>query len=70
MKLSEIREYPTVLDTSNGKIHESCLRSFQIVAKVLELLDANTPPEVVVEVIVDLANAPNLTKDVHEKEIG
>lgn len=58
MKATEIRRMAT--DTSemarlpnevDPKIHESCFRSFHIVEKVKELLNKDTPSEVLLEFI-------------------
>lgn len=60
MKLSEIRVMPTTLSmesTGGGRWHESMLRSYHIVAKVIELLEAGAPASVVIEVIRDLQEA-------------
>ena len=38
--------------------HESILRSYQIVQKVKELLEAQTPTAVILEIIADLEASP------------
>jgi len=58
MTLAEIREMPTSIDLPSNGIHESVLRSYQIVGKVRELLRAETPHCVIEEIILDLMDAP------------
>ena len=58
MKLSEIRNKPICYtDTEHGKCHESLLRSYGIVEKVIELLEKETPHKVIIEIITDLQEA-------------
>lgn len=59
MTLHEIRDFPTTIDTgpNSGRVHESVLRSYQIVQKVKELLGQGVPPEVLLEIIGDLEGA-------------
>lgn len=55
--LGDIGGMPTVIvdDRPNGhRIHESCLRSWHIVNKVLELLRLGTPDPVIIEIIEHL----------------
>ena len=64
MKLKEIREVPTCTeDVEDGKgvkpfkdifIHESCLRSYHILDKVVQLLNKKVPHDVIIEIIQDL----------------
>lgn len=65
MTLAEIRATPTIVDTRElasddtyHRIHESTLRSFHIVNKVQELLEANTPAPVLLQIIEDLKGRP------------
>lgn len=59
MTLHEIRDFPTSIDTgpNSGRVHESVLRSYQIVQKVKELLNQDVAPQVILEVIDDLEKA-------------
>lgn len=58
MKVDEIRSRPTTYQRSDGSnCHESLLRAFHIVDKVRELLEQDTPPKVVLEMI-ELMEAP------------
>lgn len=59
MSLDEIRNFPTTIDTgiNSKRVHESVLRSFQVVQKIKELLDKNTPAPVLLEIIDDLMGA-------------
>lgn len=61
MKLSEIRRQPTTLfirdSADNQRFHESLLRSYQLVQKIKELLDADTPASVIMEIIDDVEEA-------------
>lgn len=59
MTLEEIRKFPTCVDDGPNKkrIHESCLRSFHIVEKVKELIEAQCPPSVMRQIIDDLSSA-------------
>ena len=65
MILAAIREQPTTIGTgpNSGRVHESVLRSFHIVGKVRELLNSGTPPDIVLEIIDDLMNAPHATHE-------
>ena len=64
MKISEIRDKPTVLSwkvIENGKegfrcngFHESLLRAHHVVDKVKHLLKLNTPQEVILEIIEEI----------------
>ena len=57
MKLAEIRQMPTVLKPEEmvaGGCHESVLRSYNIVVKIKELLTADCPPAILLEIIEDL----------------
>lgn len=62
MKFSEIRAQETSMDKdqlSYGATgwHESVLRSYHIVQKIKELLQRNTPADVILEIIEDLESA-------------
>lgn len=54
MKLHDIRMMPTVI----ANTHESCYRSFQVVNKLQELIEQETPHEVLLEILDDLMKAP------------
>lgn len=59
MSLNEIRMMPTARPiSSDGAVHESIFRSYHIVQKVRELLEAKTPHGVILEIVTDLQNAP------------
>lgn len=58
MKVSEICTRPTTLVVDGDGYHESILRSYAIVEKVRELLVADTPPSVVLELLDEMAQAP------------
>jgi len=65
MKLNEIRRIPVLSSEFtreagdiDPKLHESVFRSFHIVEKVVELLKKRTPPEIIIEIIEDLKDAP------------
>jgi hypothetical protein len=64
MLLSEVREFPTTLDTGPNcrRIHESVFRSYQTVEKVIELLQARCPHEIILEIIEDIKHAPQTDK--------
>ena len=51
MKIDDIQSRPTCYESDGQKCHESLLRAFHIVDKVKELLEKNTPPSVVLELI-------------------
>ena len=59
MTLNEVRNFPTTIDTgpNSGRVHESVLRSFQIVKKTKELLERGTPAPVLLELIEDMMTA-------------
>lgn len=59
MTLNEIRNFPTTIDTGPnlGRVHESVLRSFQVVQKTKELLERGTPAPVLLELIEDMMTA-------------
>ena len=57
MKISDIRAFPTTIDsipTGCKGVHESVLRSFQIVAKVRWLLEHGTPSDVVLSLMDEM----------------
>lgn len=55
MTLFEIRQIPKEMHLRRtGGIHESVLRSYHIVAKVVELLERKTDHETILEIINDL----------------
>lgn len=61
MKIENIQKRPTTYETDGVNCHESLLRAFHIVEKVKELLEKDTPPSVVLEMI-ELMETPCLTK--------
>lgn len=69
MKIAEIKKMPCVLHVPGpyrgsiiGKYHESLTRSYHLLAKVKELLEAGTPGSVVLEIIEDVEGVPQLTQ--------
>jgi hypothetical protein len=66
MKISEIKECPTVLDlgSNDQRFHESIFRSYQILEKVKELLEKGTPGDVVLEIIQYIEECPKRTREV------
>ena len=60
MTIAELAEWPTTLDTGpNGtRVHESVLRSYQVLQKAREWLMKGTPPDVVLEMIDHCMDAP------------
>lgn len=72
MTLQQIRQMPTTIETADGrrKLHESLLRSFGIVDKVLELCDQKVPHAFIVEVIADLRSAPPITMDASDPKFN
>lgn len=63
MTLLEIRKLPTTVchDVPDGfRVHESCLRSYQILEKVKSLMAQQTPHDVISEVIADLEASPSV----------
>ena len=58
MTIAEIREFPNHVTGLGRGMHESCMRSYQCVQKVRELLRKCTPPDVLVEIIDDIMDAP------------
>jgi len=56
MKIHEIKEMPTSTDQleKHKNYHESCFRSYQILQKVKEWLEYDTPPKVIKEIIEEL----------------
>ena len=69
MTLNEIRQKPTTIDTGENsrRVHESILRSWHIVEKIKELLELNTPAEVILELIEDLKSARGVDFEIGEK---
>lgn len=68
MTLAELRERPDTITTGGSnehRIHESCFRSYGMLNKVRELLMSPTPvpPKVILEMIEDVMDAPQVTKD-------
>jgi len=66
MKISDIISFPTTLGTgpNGGRFHESIFRSYQILEKVKDLLEKETPPSVVLEIIREVEDAPQLDKEI------
>lgn len=71
MKIAEIKDFPTTLDTGkNGhRVHESVLRSYQTLEKAKELLKKGTPCDVILEIIEEIESAPSLDKEIEHKDI-
>ncbi len=63
MKVTDIQRLATTIriDTSypSGGLHESVFRSWQIVAKVKELLEQNTPAPLILELIETMEEGRN-----------
>ena len=54
-KWIEIAELPTVIETSSGqKIHESCLRSYMVVKKMISCLQKGWSIDAVIEMAEDV----------------
>lgn len=52
MTISELQQYPsTFIDPQGQRCHESLLQGFQVLRKVEELLQVNTPAPVILEII-------------------
>ena len=73
MTLADIRSFPTGLEFDAGirpvdrlsryaRVHESCLRSYQVLEKVKELLEQQVPAPAILEIIADLQSAPGSDK--------
>lgn len=56
MTISEIGYMPTTIELPNQKIHESVLRSYNIMQKVVDLLRLKTPHEVIIELIEEMTS--------------
>ena len=57
--IAEISAMPTCTDlvpTNNPKIHESCLRAYQILRRVKSWLQRGVPAEVILELIDEMEN--------------
>ena len=65
MRLQEIIKIPTVIkeipDGSTG-VHESCVRSYQILNKVKYYLSKNVPNDIIIELIDELENKYDYTQ--------
>ncbi len=46
--------------TTRDNVHESVYRSYHILDKVVELLDQEVPHVVIVEIVADLRDAPDV----------
>lgn len=59
MKISDIKAFPTTLDTgiNSGRYHESIFRSYQILEKTKILLGKSTPTDVILEIIEEIESA-------------
>jgi len=54
MRMRELNTLPTeYCDNSGQKCHESCLRSYHLLNKVKQMLEQQTPPQVIMEYIMD-----------------
>lgn len=56
MDILKIADMPTTI----GNVHESCYRSYSILEKTIELLEAGTPGAVVLQIVRELQHAPRL----------
>jgi len=69
--LADLREFPSTISTgTNGRqIHESCYRSYQLLQKVRDMLTSysNVPQELIVEIIDDVMDAPQTTRELDER---
>ena len=57
MKITEIQQMPTcinVIPQGATGVHESCVRSYQILEKVKYLLNKKVPSEIVIELINEM----------------
>ncbi len=55
MKISKIKDFPSSLCVSSShNYHESLFRSYQILEKVKVLLELETPPQVILEIIDEI----------------
>lgn len=67
MNLSQIRTMPTGVGPFTKEqcegVHESCLRSYQMLEKVKEWLKEEVPHKVILELISDTMDAPDWDKD-------
>ena len=70
MTLAELRDMPTTIGTgSNGpRIHESCMRSYQVLMKVRQMLlqSIPVPPNIMLEIIDDAMDAPHVVKEIRD----
>ena len=59
MMIRDVSNVPTEINcnNSNSRIHESCLRSYQIVLKVKEWLVQEVPHAVILELIEEMDTA-------------
>lgn len=74
MTLTDIRAMPTVVEACvvdqvegyrrRSRIHESCLRSYQCLEKVKELLEKDCPSVVILEIIADVQAATGVVKEI------
>lgn len=69
MTFEEIRKMPTStseLEVDAGfdysRVHESVLRNYHIVDKIVSLLEKDTPPDLLLELIDDMRDAGKATR--------
>lgn len=54
MTLREIRVMPQTIEAGETKIHESVVRTYHVLNKVMELVQKNVPSDVIVELWEDM----------------
>jgi len=67
MNIAQIKQFPTSIDLTGDKeimnsYHESYFRSYQLLGKVIELLKQDTPQKVILEIIIDIQDSPEIVK--------
>jgi hypothetical protein len=63
MTIAELIAMPTTLDTGRDHYHESLFRSYHILQRALELLDAGVAPEPLAAILRELLDFPHVTLD-------
>ncbi len=60
MNLAQIRDMPTLLEVDGVTYHESLFRSYQIVSKVVDILNGGpVDQKLLAELIEDMRNSPS-----------
>lgn len=73
IKFAEIRSQPTYLHreaVSGCQVVETAFRSYYLIEKVKELLSANVPTSVIMEIIEDVETAPAVEWDPRDYQSG